>query len=191
MSGILDLMQRARAASSLDDFGDDSFREGLERLVESADREARLTERGRMGFEMQIVDLLVNRLQVEHWYRLHPEIDQQQIVAPLIGLGLPRTGSTALSCMLAEDPAVRSIRNWEAMTPCPPPQTATEHSDPRIEVAQHMVQRRHEMFPRKKAMLPSSATMPTERSEEHTSELQSLMRISYAVFCLKQNKRHE
>src|SRR3546814_9357802 len=29
------------------------------------------------------------------------------------------------------------------------------------------------------------------RSEEHTSELQSLMRISYAVFCLKQQKKHE
>src|SRR3546814_3218076 len=29
----------------------------------------------------------------------------------------------------------------------------------------------------------------TERSEEHTSELQSLMRISYAVFCLKKKKR--
>src|SRR3546814_9600974 len=28
----------------------------------------------------------------------------------------------------------------------------------------------------------------SERSEEHTSELQSLMRTSYAVFCLKQNK---
>src|SRR3546814_3675200 len=28
------------------------------------------------------------------------------------------------------------------------------------------------------------------RTEEHTSELQSLMRISYAVFCLKQTKRH-
>src|SRR3546814_1716148 len=28
------------------------------------------------------------------------------------------------------------------------------------------------------------------RSEEHTSELQSLMRISYAVFCLKKNKSH-
>src|SRR3546814_3375041 len=28
------------------------------------------------------------------------------------------------------------------------------------------------------------------RSEEHTSELQSLMRISYAVFCLKQKKKH-
>src|SRR3546814_8866876 len=30
----------------------------------------------------------------------------------------------------------------------------------------------------------------SERSEEHTSELQSLMRISYAVFCLKKNTRH-
>src|SRR3546814_2315534 len=30
----------------------------------------------------------------------------------------------------------------------------------------------------------------TDRSEEHTSELQSLMRISYAVFCLKKKKRH-
>src|SRR3546814_5070963 len=28
------------------------------------------------------------------------------------------------------------------------------------------------------------------RSEEHTSELQSLMRISYAVFCLKKKKQH-
>src|SRR3546814_4965855 len=30
---------------------------------------------------------------------------------------------------------------------------------------------------------------PDQRSEEHTSELQSLMRISYAVFCLKKNKK--
>src|SRR3546814_2168557 len=29
------------------------------------------------------------------------------------------------------------------------------------------------------------------RSEEHTSELQSLMRISYAVFCLKKQKQHK
>src|SRR3546814_7668925 len=32
--------------------------------------------------------------------------------------------------------------------------------------------------------------MVDERSEEHTSELQSLMRISYAVFCLKKKKTH-
>src|SRR3546814_9665685 len=32
------------------------------------------------------------------------------------------------------------------------------------------------------------AAPPSMRSEEHTSELQSLMRISYAVFCLKKKK---
>src|SRR3546814_7278592 len=35
-----------------------------------------------------------------------------------------------------------------------------------------------------------SGSFPAGRSEEHTSELQSLMRISYAVFCLKDNARH-
>src|SRR3546814_8341469 len=39
--------------------------------------------------------------------------------------------------------------------------------------------------------VPNSASSisSTPRSEEHTSELQSLMRISYAVFCLKKNKQ--
>src|SRR3546814_4899497 len=36
----------------------------------------------------------------------------------------------------------------------------------------------------------SSAPQPGPRSEEHTSELQSLMRISYAVFCLKKKKKN-
>src|SRR3546814_4583156 len=37
---------------------------------------------------------------------------------------------------------------------------------------------------------PSALRQLAERSEEHTSELQSLMRISYAVFCLKKKKKH-
>src|SRR3546814_5779292 len=36
---------------------------------------------------------------------------------------------------------------------------------------------------------PGSDGFPQARSEEHTSELQSLMRISYAVFCLKKKKK--
>src|SRR3546814_7656256 len=36
---------------------------------------------------------------------------------------------------------------------------------------------------------PATLNAANERSEEHTSELQSLMRISYAVFCLKQKKQ--
>src|SRR3546814_9723978 len=41
-------------------------------------------------------------------------------------------------------------------------------------------------------LVPQSAVQTVEgrRSEEHTSELQSLMRISYAVFCLKKKNKH-
>src|SRR3546814_8616556 len=39
-------------------------------------------------------------------------------------------------------------------------------------------------------VLVSIYTTVVLRSEEHTSELQSLMRISYAVFCLKKKKKH-
>src|SRR3546814_7682054 len=38
---------------------------------------------------------------------------------------------------------------------------------------------------------PKAITVPSHRSEEHTSELQSLMRISYAVFCLKKKKKYK
>src|SRR3546814_9250453 len=38
------------------------------------------------------------------------------------------------------------------------------------------------------AYLVDGGSLPDGRSEEHTSELQSLMRISYAVFCLKKQK---
>src|SRR3546814_1542698 len=38
--------------------------------------------------------------------------------------------------------------------------------------------------------LKSTSSMTADRSEEHTSELQSLMRISYAVFCLKKKKNN-
>jgi hypothetical protein len=156
------LMAQASAAVSLDDFGDESFREGLEILVASADAEARFTETGKAAFDAQLVGLLRCRLQVEDWYARHPEIDDQEIVAPLIGLGLPRTGSTALSCLLAEDPDARSIRNWEAQAPCPPPESATEHTDPRIETARQSLARRDQLFPRMKAMVPSTATGPCE-----------------------------
>src|SRR3546814_1805679 len=44
-------------------------------------------------------------------------------------------------------------------------------------------------IPTSSASLPVSAPCATWRSEEHTSELQSLMRISYAVFCLKKKKK--
>jgi hypothetical protein len=155
-------MARARTQTGLDDFGEDSFREGLEILIASADAEARFNDVGRAAFDAQLTGFLGQRLQVEDWYRRHPEIEAEEIQAPLIGLGLPRTGSTALGFLLAQDPAVRFIRTWESMAPCPPPETATEHTDPRIAMAEQSMVQRDRLFPRMKMMLPSTATGPTE-----------------------------
>jgi hypothetical protein len=155
-------MDRARQQTGFDDFGADHFREGLECLLAAITSDAGLNENGRIAMDAQIVDLLANRLRVEDCFSRHPEIDAQEITAPLIILGLPRTGSTALACMLGEDPAYRSLRNWEARRPCPPPAPATALTDPRIAAAEEAMRRRARLFPRMTAMLPSAATAPTE-----------------------------
>jgi hypothetical protein len=156
------LVGAAVGRAGSDDFGGDTWREGLEVLVGSLSAESALNELGESAMVDQIVGLLVNRLQVEQWYARHPEIEEQEIVAPLFGLGLPRTGSTALSFLLASDTARRSLRTWEAGSPCPPPETATEHTDPRIAETQAGIDMVNEMFPDFVGMLPTSASGPQE-----------------------------
>src|SRR3546814_9793848 len=46
-------------------------------------------------------------------------------------------------------------------------------------------------FARSSRISPAGCLWAAGRSEEHTSELQSLMRISYAVFCLKKKKLYD
>lgn len=126
-----ELMAAAVQRTGLDDFGEDSFREGLEILLRALDAEARLNARGEAFIYDRIGLHLSQRLQVEDWFRRHPEIADEQITAPLFGLGLPRTGSTALSFLLAQDPDIRYVRSWESSRPCPPPSTVLG-DDPRI-----------------------------------------------------------
>ena len=131
MADVDAMLENAAAAASLDDFGDDSFREGLGILLSSLEDEARLNAVGDAFIHQRIHGYLGQRLQVEDWYRRHPEIDDVPIKSPLIGLGLPRTGSTALSMLLAQDPDVRYLRRWESSQPCPPPSTV-HGADPRV-----------------------------------------------------------
>jgi sulfotransferase family protein len=126
-----ELMTAAIERTGLEDFGDDSFREGLEIFLRALHDEARLNARGEAFVYGRIALHLAQRLQVEDWYRRHPEIDDVPVDAPLFGLGLPRTGSTALSFLLARDPNVRYLRSWESNRPCPPPSTI-RGADPRI-----------------------------------------------------------
>jgi hypothetical protein len=127
-----ELIDTARSESGLDDFGDDYFREGLEKLVAAAHTDVKLTAVGEAAFRARNVAYLVSRLEIEDWYRRHPEIDDEEIVAPVFGLGLPRTGSTFVHALMAVDPKVRFLRTWESEKPCPPPTAETQYTDPRI-----------------------------------------------------------
>jgi hypothetical protein len=156
-----ELLAEARDETGLADFGEDSFRDGLERLVRALRDEAGLNAAGQGALRQTIVTLLAQRLQVEHWYRCHPEIDDEVLERPLFGLGLPRTGSTALSHLLAEDPDTRSLRMWEATRPCPPPSTVAG-ADPRVERGRSELRQQAQDSPRRAALVPSTATGPTE-----------------------------
>jgi hypothetical protein len=161
MQSVDELLAAAEAHTGLHDFGEDTFRDGLERLVRALREEARLSAIGNSAMPALLVNLLSQRLQVEDWYRRHPEIDDEPIEAPLFGLGLPRTGSTALACLLAEDPNARSLRLFEGTQPCPPPSTVVG-PDPRIARAETSLAAQAKVMPRMAALVPSSPTGPYE-----------------------------
>lgn len=157
-----ELENGARAATGLDDFGSDYYREGLERTVEALNTEAGLNELGQVIQHATISNALIQRLKIEATYRQHPEIDDEIVDGPVFVIGLPRTGTTALSQLVGADPQFRSLRMWESQAPTPPPEAATEHDDPRIAQAEAGLTMLNDMFPLMKTLYNSEATAATE-----------------------------
>ncbi|MBU4446941.1 MAG: sulfotransferase, partial [Proteobacteria bacterium] len=126
------LLNKACAQTGLDDFGDDSFREALRVLLRSYETEAQLSFVGRICVHGDLVRLLNNRLRLIADRRRHPAIAAEVIRRPLFITGLPRSGTTFLHALLAQDPAHRAPQVWEVMHPSPPPEQASYATDPRI-----------------------------------------------------------
>jgi hypothetical protein len=126
------LVSAACALAGSDDFGGDDYRAGLEALVDSVNGDVALTQNGMTIVEDKIISLLANRLRVEVWLADHPAASGDEVQSITLVVGLPRTGTTALVGMLAQDQGFRSLRSWEAADPCPPPDAAHEESDPRL-----------------------------------------------------------
>jgi Sulfotransferase family len=129
------LLARAREQTGLDDFGDPTFRDGFERLVDGIETEAALSPIGRAGAEAMLLGQLGNRLRIEDWWRRHPELAAERIERPIFVVGMSRSGTTALSHLLVCDPANRSLLQWEAADSVPPPEAERYESDPRYEAA--------------------------------------------------------
>jgi hypothetical protein len=124
-------MARAAEATGLSDFGAPTFVEGLEVFIDSANRDAHLTAAGAIEVGQTVARRLRNRLEIEDWYRHHPEIEDLTIEQPLLITGLPRTGTSALASVLSLEPSYRPLRAWEIEQCCPPPILGEEEHDPR------------------------------------------------------------
>ena len=104
------LIEQACQSAGSDDFGadfdpDETWRDGLGRLSDGLVSEARLND---LGVEIAALDLmrpLKNRLQIVEWRKAHPEIAEKTIERPIFIVGQPRTGTTILFDLLAQDPA--------------------------------------------------------------------------------------
>jgi hypothetical protein len=128
-----DLVTRACERAGLDDFGGDSWRDGLQLLVETCESAPGVNAGGRDFVYGQFVNALWNRLRVVDYCKRHPEVADEQVQRPLVILGLPRTGTSLASYLLDEDPLRRSLLTWEAEDSVPPSTPDTLRSDPRCQ----------------------------------------------------------
>jgi hypothetical protein len=116
---VQEILDRARRQTGLEDWGEDYFLEPLRLLVEDFERRARLNSFGRWLVRQTLTGCVQNRLRVREYARIHPEAMQAPLRSPLIVVGMPRTGTTLLYNLLAQDPDARPLLGWESLWPAP------------------------------------------------------------------------
>lgn len=115
------LLRDASRRTGLTDFGDPGFLGGIRALLGSIERDANLHFVGRLGLRRVVLDGLVNRLLLTEAQKRVPERFAEPLIPPLVVMGLPRSGTTFLHRLLAEDPANYASPYWELARPLPPP----------------------------------------------------------------------
>ena len=186
-----ELIQSATTATGESDFGDDAWREGFHVLTRALQTEARLTPAGRFFARGQLLSALCNRLRIEAYLAANPAALDSDIDAPIVVLGLPRTGSTLLQNLLSLDPDNRSLWHWEAAAPAPPPRTDLDADDARVSGARRAVKLLDYLAPDARRLHPVDADDPTECVTLFTNSFASLELTvinwvpSYLQWCLE------
>lgn len=169
------LIATACEETGYDDFGADGWQHGLELVADGLVNDARLSP---IGVEVAYLDLmraLKNRLDVIAWRKQHPEIAAKGIDAPIVIVGQPRTGTTILYDLLAQDPDLRAPLTWEVDAPCPVPQPQTYHDDPRIAATQASIEMSEQIIPGFMAFHPMGALVGQECVRITASEFTSMI----------------
>jgi hypothetical protein len=113
------LVDLARRRSGLDDFGEWSFEEPLAVLVRSYYEEANLSAFGRIAVRWDMLRFLSNLLRLREEEKKDPAVLEERIDRPIFVLGLPRSGTTFLHNLLADDPGNLTPRCWQTVFPYP------------------------------------------------------------------------
>lgn len=113
------LIDTAQRRSGFKDFGDVPFREPLGLLLQSYAEEADLNLIGRLAARWDVLRFLSNLLRLRAEESSAPAIAQEPIRQPIFITGLPRSGTTFLHSLLAEDPANLVPRCWQTVFPYP------------------------------------------------------------------------
>jgi hypothetical protein len=156
------LLAAARRRAGCSDFGAPAMHEPLGHLLQSLETEAQLNLVGRIAAREDLTRLLTNRLTLQRERRRQPDIAAEEIRRPLFIGGLPRSGSTLLHSLLAQDPANRVPLNWETLRPSPPPERVTYETDPRIATAEREIRWFHRLQPEFRKIHPVGARLPEE-----------------------------
>ena len=152
----------SQRANGLADLGPGPFVGPLQLVLDSLESDGNLNVVGRMIARERMIGHTTNRLNYVNDRKLYPDIAKEQIVKPLFIIGMPRTGTTILHDILAQDPANRAPLTWEAMFPSPPPEAATFTTDPRIEACAATFPSVELQIPAFKAMHPMGAELTQE-----------------------------
>lgn len=168
------LIAAAVAQTGLDDFGSDSFGEGLDVYCASLP-EAQLNDLGHAAVPGMIVGALTNRLNVVDWTKRHPEVADERIEAPYVVVGIFRAGTTMLSYLLERDERHRPLFGWEAAASVPPPTPATIHDDPRIDAVRASREMLHAINPMIPVVHNEEPDGPTECISVLNQDFKSLL----------------
>lgn len=137
------LMDLARRATGLEDFGDSGFETPLGVLANSWDKDARLHLVGRIIVQRWLRHNLINRLKIEEYFRRNPQTALVPVPDPVVITGAPRSGTTLLQRLFAADLSNRTLRHWELSDPVPKGYAPFGENDPRpAAAARHRALRR-------------------------------------------------
>ncbi|TPG33171.1 sulfotransferase [Mycobacterium hodleri] len=165
-------MATAQQKEGLDDWGPLPFEEPLAVLADDY-AVADLNDVGVHVLRSGLVHGLRMRLRSQEWIRRHPEILQETIVAPVVVVGMMRSGTTLLQRLLAADDRFHCAYGWEVVEVAPKlDHRWSDHSavaslaataeDPRILISEKREAVSRELAPELFAIHPMYAREPEE-----------------------------